>query len=315
MVLFFVLSGTVLSLSLDRKGRGAGILAAFYIKRMFRLAPLLVTVTLAAAMLHYVYFDGASITPGTSWMNSYLKHEPTLREVATNAVGWRNTLNSPTWTIFIEIWASILFPLLYVFTAGSVGTVLMLLVVLVALFTPSVLRDVDTFLACFYVGALIPRYGDIIARRFFALGKLSQTFIVVLVIATAGLFERFYSPTVFIDPVTIFVTTICAALIVTLIYHDPQGRILAKPSLMVLGEISYGLYLVHFLVLFVIAHAVSPAFYRPLEPVEALITNLALGVLTLLISIPIAMLTYVLIERPFQNLGRSLAVQIESRTT
>ncbi|MEN8877998.1 MAG: acyltransferase, partial [Hyphomonas sp.] len=104
VVLFFVLSGTVLTLSLRRsKGKGLAHLAGYYVRRLFRLYPLLIAVTLFAAAMHWLYFSDAPTAGATNWMNGYFNQDPGLIETLLNAVGYSNSLNSPAWTIRTEI--------------------------------------------------------------------------------------------------------------------------------------------------------------------------------------------------------------------
>ena len=308
VILFFVLSGTVLSLSLARETRfGPRELAAYYVKRGFRLGPLLAAVAVIAGILHLRYFGPDSYGFATSWMNWHFKHDPGMGEIAANAIGWSDSLNSPAWTIFIEIVASIVFPVLFVLAGPGRPHLAIAAGLALLAFVPLPLRGAHMFMVCFFVGALIPSLGAPVAARFRAWGRWERWTALTLALLAMGWFQRFYAPAAFVDPAVVLVNTAAAAFLVTIVYHDPGARVLRSRPLLFLGEISYGLYLMHFLVLFVIAHAVAPWIPAPLDPAVAIVANLLFGVATLAVTVPIAAASYYLFERPFQDIGRRIA--------
>jgi peptidoglycan/LPS O-acetylase OafA/YrhL len=309
VILFFVLSATVLTLSLDRADRfAAPEILAFYVRRGFRLFPLLVAVTLVAAVMHHLYFTADRLAVATSWMNRYYRHDPGFEEILKNALGWSNSLNSPAWTIWIEIAASAAFPALYRLATRGPATAAAAGVLLVSLMFVDLpgLRNVETYLFPFFLGCLVPRYGAAPAAAFGRLPAALRTGTVLTVLALALWFERLYSPAVFKDPSTVLVMTLCAGFLVTVVFFGSRS-VLRWRGFLFLGEISYSLYLIHFTVLFAVAHAVGFSLMRPPSPGEALALNLLLAVMTLALTLPIAVVTYHTIERPFMRLGHRLS--------
>ncbi len=316
VTLFFVLSGTVLSISLDRAGqslKGTGILG-FYLKRGFRLYPILVVTAVGSAILHWLYFDEGQYEAGTSWMNRYFQHEPGFREIVANAAGLSNSLNSPAWTIYVEIAASFLFPLVYALSRKP-GAALPAVLGLTALAVVPVpgLRFLDEFLICFFVGALIPVHGHRLAQAFFAVPVWMRASVILLVTASLMWFGRFVTPDVFNHPFTILVQTGCAAFLVTVVYFGGTMWPLSNRLFDWLGDISYSIYLVHFIVLFTLAHFVAPRLLD-VQPVEALFLNVLLAAATIAVTIPVAATLYLAVERPFQNWGRTLAREVGRRS-
>jgi hypothetical protein len=86
VVLLFVLSGTLLSLSLARRRslRWQSVLE-FYCRRVFRLFPLLAIVALASGLADKLYFEDVVYDFTTSWMDMHFKSDASLREVVRNA--------------------------------------------------------------------------------------------------------------------------------------------------------------------------------------------------------------------------------------
>lgn len=313
VVLFFVLSGTVLALSLAREATlGPRELGAYYTKRLFRLMPLLAAVALVAAALHHAVFDDRTHAFATTWMNWHFRHDPGAGEVAANALGLSASLNSPAWTIFIEIVASVAFPALFVLAVPGRGRWIALALLSLLAFAPVSLRGVNMFMMCFFAGALIPDVGARVARTFRAWSRGARIASVAGALLVLGGFQRLWAPDAFVDPLTTLASTLAAAFLVTIVYFDPGARALRSRALLFLGEISYGLYLMHLPVLFVIAHAVAPLFPTPLEPMAAIALNLALGVATLALTVPLATMSYHALERPMQGWGRALARRVRT---
>ncbi len=307
VTLFFVLSGTVLTLSLRRTERfEPANLTGFYLKRMFRLYPLLIAATLGAAWMHHVYFTGMVYESTTSWMGRYFQHDPDPNEILKNALGLSNSLNSPAWSIWIEIAGSALFPALCIASRRKVLILPTLAILLALMFVPLPFRYVHTFLISFYLGALVPIYGAPLAARFYRLSGFWRASLTLLLIAIMMIFDRIHSPREHIDPLTVLVESSCAAALIGLTYFAPRLPVLRGPVGRFLGEVSYGIYIFHFTVLFALAHLVAPA-QRALEPGTALMLNFGLAAGTLALTVPLAALMHRLIERPFQNLGRRLS--------
>lgn len=312
VILFFVLSGTVLALSLDRtRSLDLVSLASFYIRRIFRLFPLLIVVSLAAALMHMHFFADAPFATTTSWMNDYYKHEPTGREVALNAIGLSNSLNPPAWTITVEIAASFVFPLLYVLSLRNRFILPTLAMLTIMLFTPAP-RDIHNYFLCFYLGALIPRLGGGAVAAFNNVPRMVRVLAVGFSLIVLGWFERISYPAIHMAPLEVFAMTLSATFIVGVVYHGNGWSLLRSRFLMFVGEISYGIYLIHFGVLFVLAHLLAPHLHVLAAP-EAIMLNLALGAATLLVTITLATISYYSFERPFQRLGRELSIRFSSR--
>jgi peptidoglycan/LPS O-acetylase OafA/YrhL len=310
VVLFFVLSGTVLAVSLARVGNLTWRpITAYYIRRALRLLPILCAVTLLSALMHHVYFDQRPLDNVTSWMNSFYKADPDWVDISMNVMGWSNSLNSPAWTIRIEIAASVVFPLLYFITTRDRVTVILGGFVLVGfMFAPGLsLKHTETFLLSFYLGALIPRLSphfDYAYNRVGVVGRVMMALLTFTIMAGA---ERVHSPTSFHDPGSVLIVTLCSVALVAFVYSGGHTVLLKSRTLLFLGKISYSLYLIHFLVLFMLAHAVARSVNISPSPGDALVLNIGLAIATFALTVPLAALAYFGLERPCQRLGSRLS--------
>ena len=111
VLMFFILSGLVLTLPAIAAGRGRIAWGAYYLKRLCRLyipvwASLLLALTLAVAVPRAPGF-------GSGWMMS---HEPVTAHALLYDVSLlfgTTNLNSPLWSLRWEIWFSLLLPFMY----------------------------------------------------------------------------------------------------------------------------------------------------------------------------------------------------------
>jgi peptidoglycan/LPS O-acetylase OafA/YrhL len=303
VILFFVLSGFVLSLSLQ--AHPAGAYRTFVIRRFFRIyVPFTASVIMAAAL--YSIIEPRPIPGLSKWFNhdvwSY-SLTPSLLVSHLAMIGRPQdvTLNGPMWSLIIEMRHSLLLPLLFVLLWTRKTATIVAAVVTAGLaeiiarktslgkepyFNESALEALFItlyFLPFFIFGLLVAQRRDQLCRWAshvppFGQGVLWLTAIVLLSLQRD------------------LPNGIGAALVIVLSLTSPLAiRILATPFLQWLGRISYSLYLTHLLVLGALVHV----FYDTVP-----LTWLLLGVVML--SLPIAQISYSLIERPSMALGKRI---------
>jgi len=297
--LFFVLSGYVLSLSLERDRRPFWPKAgAFTARRFLRIYPALAV----NVILLFAVFQGVAAlnlglvltppTPEQLWVNLLLIDFP---------------VNGVTWTLPVEL-AVIPVILLNAFFQRRFGVVVPLLIVilgLVALFTPRLVHYSTTgnFGFLFALGMLAAELagkGRLLHQRTPA--------IILLILAISGLLSaRFVLG--YESKWSLLLEGINSAILILILVHGPRlaiHRILEMPPLRFLGRISYSYYLYHPLTL-KITMGLLPGFFT-LATMEAqpFLWSAIIALVSVPAAIPFGWAGYVLIEKPASRWGRRL---------
>lgn len=311
---FFVLSGTVLALSLDGNPPAhPGAMLGYLVKRGFRLYPLLIFTAASAALLQRYYFEPSYYPQATNWFNDSYKIDwaDLPSEFLANAQGRSATLNGPAWSIKVEILASAVFPVLYWLSLSRARAATTCAVLVAAMFlVPGGAERwhyMNVFLFSFFVGALIPRWGSRVAemlRRMEGWPRLTLLAVAALVFMFA---RRLIAPAEFAPPLVVALETVCAGLAVVMLLYGRDHAFFHTAPMALLAKLSFGVYLLHVVVLSVIGHAVLPFLPANLGTGQALGFSLLLTLGTFLATVLVAWVLHGVLEHPMQQLGRSLA--------
>ncbi len=304
VILFFVLSGFVLSLSLA--GDASATYRTFAVRRFFRIYPPFAAAVLASAALYRLI--GPAPIPGLSeWFNCELwSHEPAIPLVMAHlAMVGRPadaTLNNPMWSLVVEMRLSLLFPLVFRLLwpekrrAWVAAVASAIIAELIARETSigrepyynSSLREavlLTLYFVPFFVFGLLVAQARGPLRRW--AGRMGGPGRGSLWVAAWALLETGRDVP----------SGVGAALVVVLSLASPLAeRILSAPPLQWLGRVSYSLYLTHVLVLGALVHLL-----HGVVPLGWLLLGVVLA------SLPVAQAAYTLVERPSSALGRRLA--------
>lgn len=330
VLLFFVLSGYVLALSLSG-GRFGGY-GRFVIRRICRIyIPFAVVIMLSALAWRIV--QPTSLPDVSAWFNAEQWSEfPSamllLGHLAMVGTPPLQSLDPPMWSLVVEMRISLIFPLLYfaVTRHRAAG-----LAVVAALYLPACLilsQRGETmpqsfsssicgtlaYLPVFAAGIMLYEKREMlhslyqsmsVARRcaaaLFAILGFALAHRAALWLTAALPSVPFVRPQVLAGLVSlmfwqVMVGGAAAAIIFMALYSDICRRVLAARPLQWLGTVSYSLYLTHMVVLMAAVHALHA--YLPLPAILGLVIPLALAV---------AALSYRWIEEPSIALGRRLA--------
>jgi peptidoglycan/LPS O-acetylase OafA/YrhL len=312
IVVFFVLSGYVLTGSLLRRGLSSSSVKGFYVGRLFRLFPALWVASAVSALFLFLY-PRLMIRPAPSnWFVLYLHPFPSGVELILAALAIDKSLIMPVWTIFIELLGSALMPLM---VAVSLVKSRLYSWILLGMGLAA------------YTLAHAPHRLDSLAYLFdFALGTwlasrnwklfFGKSLPMIFSAAFALIFFRFVwfairyghaMPLYFEygDPLPMLVEGIAAFFLIgALASEHGRVRLLRSPWAIWLGNISYSLYLIHFPVAILLAKILSRVFSDGTSATTAAAVLMTSG---LAISFSLAFLIYRFIEIPSIAFGKRVS--------
>jgi peptidoglycan/LPS O-acetylase OafA/YrhL len=306
VTLFFVLSGYVLSLSLQRlPSFSASEIVGFYLKRAFRILPTLWLAVLISLFL-LPYCSGSHVDMiSTRWMEMAYSRSPSPYELAKHLVGMDSFLNQPLWSLFVELFYSAMFPAIFLLTRGSARAIAMVVLSIFALFLPfPVKRDLNYYLLAFVLGSAVANLAPAQTQLSRASGVVFLSAATLLLLAARRILEPVGTPA---SIVVLLETFASAGIIYSVLFMDKSLRWLNGSPLVHLGNVSFSVYLLHFPALFVVArwyeYFVGIKFIA-LHPISS---DAIVGIITVLMIVPIATLTFRRFELPTQQFGRRLA--------
>lgn len=295
VLLFFVLSGFVLSLSLQREtGTTREICVRFLVRRVCRLFPAVIfcmALCYAVASLYLQLGLPASIHLRAA-ANPYL--------VLQNAFLMKITMHGASWTIQAEMLAVpfILATFFLQRALGLVGLAISLAFSLIALENPGAVFGSTVISGTIYAFCAGMIVGDKNLRVAFSGMQPSAIAVLVAAFFLCRLFVPMHSTMATLAEVAL------AAAIVGSVYANSDGsviRLLNKPFAQYLGKVSFSLYLLNVPVMWLVLVVLDS--YGAKAPLEI---GLIAGILTTLISLPLAAFGEKYFEQGGANLGRQL---------
>jgi peptidoglycan/LPS O-acetylase OafA/YrhL len=304
VLLFFVLSGFVLGLQLDSAPvNSAHSYIAYLLRRMFRLVPMMWFSFVFAFFLFLAstLFDNSSKTQINEQL-SFLLKSFFLKDFQTNIV---------TWTLYVEIIASAVLPLL-ILVVGRAGAIVNAIVPAALLAVSILIRSplAAQFLVFFYAGLLVGYIPKRMSR--FSRGNTGLLLWILSIVIyfdakylvpgqmnwSYGSWQRWQ-----------WAEVGACGLIVYFVANErfpTVQRFLAKPGMRFLGRISYSLYLLHLPVIYFVVKVMSQ-FGIASTNFERVLSFAVLATVVSAVTIPLSALTYWRVERPASDIGRHFA--------
>ena len=299
--IFFVLSGCVLAMSLE-KTTAAGTPAwvqQFYIRRVFRIYPALWASIALTLCLWPLITAGFSSGVYSDWALTDYPSHVTPKLIALSLAAVYVHLNGPTWTLRVELFYSLLFPFIFLCVRHP-SRRLPLLAALALLAVLPIPRAWSVHYAlAFGLGAAIP-----FSR---ATPRLTARWIVpallLAVVYLRSLLELGGMSTKYIEDIEILLS----AAVIYCLYHNRSALpMLERGAFVYLGDISYSIYILHFPLVFACATLVVRKLGTAALIQAPLVATLSVGISTLVLTFIVAALGRRYIETPGERIGRAI---------
>ncbi|MDY0029080.1 MAG: acyltransferase [Pseudobdellovibrionaceae bacterium] len=247
---FFVLSGLVVGMSLARVWGEQGALLTYGVRRVFRIMPLMALMATIGSL--YLFFVNPHMAYSLYDIEKYGDFD--LKRMLASYIGYSMKANPPSWSIFVELVASVLIPV-FLIMGRNIWTILVGGIMLFAfsLWDMPIKNKFNIFMLSFYIGLTVLVWGPRLAEKCRNLPK-NAFWGLVAILALA-----FYMPRVITqedyygNPWIIHWETLTVAPLVAIILYLPERfSALTRPVFQYLGDVSYSLYLTHVLVMVVL---------------------------------------------------------------
>jgi peptidoglycan/LPS O-acetylase OafA/YrhL len=302
VAVFFVLSGYVLTCSLQRRRFDRDAVLGFYVRRGFRLYPAIwVASAFGLAYLFALHWQIPPDRAGPLIQQSFRADRFDTLHIVTSIAGLTTFVIPQLWTIFIEIVASIAMPgIAFVALYRRQWFPCVLGVALLASLTiPNTYYHVTLYLIDFVVGAGLAIPG--LAMRLFqnAPARLLVSLGLVMLACTRFL------PLDYWGPAANLLELAAATLIIgALIGANEKVYLFRSRVLRFLGDISYSLYLLHFVVLCTVVKLFTLLQWASGTSVSIYVLAVLATCVTSTVTILLAWLSYVYVEEPGIKLGK-----------
>lgn len=321
VIFFFVLSGYVLMVALERMRNQPNATPVFYLRRVFRLMPLVVAASLIALIARWLFYVEVANT--SFWFKAVVNPDLfTSRNVALAFLALSTVVVPPVWTILVEAAGSFLVPVHERVSAafkGGAGVMLVALLVM-AIVVSGIQWEYSylfVHLIYFAAGATLYTSRDRWVGFLSNYPLLTWALMGVSALLLFGFRALWYlvslgalQPTI-IDYFNVWQALaegVFACLLIAGVVSIKGGiRSLRIRRLAVIGDLSYGIYLLHFPVMSMIVWNLHRVFEGGSG--SALLDSIILLILTLLVVFPLSWVLYRWVERPGIQLGRVLTAR------
>lgn len=306
VTIFFVLSGYVLGLSLDRQNRDfwSGAMV-FIFRRIVRIYPAML-ICLAGCGLYIFFVHPLQIFPAASESYySYWRNGVTWGQLWGNIILTQTYVNPVTWTLQVELLAALCLPLMHRAERYSPGLSIGLIFAWAVFFFVVPINAYKNlgFLFMFQMGLAIPRFSTLLACQFTPATLRAIGLISLLACFSAN---QIYDETYHIAWA---LEALSASILIAALAASGTGEkfpILDTRAAHFLGKISYSFYLWHFPVLYILGVAMFLTIDNALLLRYPMTAQVCLAIVSVFFTIGVANQSYRFLEKPFMTFGKSL---------
>ncbi|UOH75084.1 acyltransferase [Acinetobacter schindleri] len=314
VVAFYVLSGYVLTLSLMKKEISFPSITEFYIRRGFRIYPAFWVAAMISLLYLIIFRDTSkSVLVSEWWSVNHNDNYISWSKVFINFIGFGTELPLPTWSISLEIIASILLPFLIIFLKKSEKLFIILTFFLgyISLNSGGIL---NIYMFYFALGSSITLWGKYLnsmnKKILLVIGLISICFIFFGRQIGGWNYTNYYH-----SPYAALIEGLSSSILISIIATHPNiFNILKNKILVYLGDISYSIYLLHLPIMAFIAILLEKMALLQYITNNGLILSLLLLLLTTILTIVFSDFLYKRVELNGIKYGKFI-IRIINRKT
>lgn len=308
---FFVLSGLVLTLSLNRTtGPWSYAARMFIVRRIIRLYPLwLVSLAVVSLTIPLVLQFGPS-PQDSLWFRGQYQEPWTLETWVQNVSLASVTLNIVGWTLQVELLATLLIVCWWgirrTFPSSLTDAALLIAVAWVVAHWNGGPR-IGLFVLSFYLGSLVPQIRWLVKMLYRwhpVLPGLTLVPAVVMLAAAAHLVSSV--------PCQVLYEAVGAAWCLAVVLESPPlsvQTVLRAAPIHLLGKVSFSFYLLHFPILYICGRLALYWLPPHLLITWPLFVDLMLGGVSITFAAVLALVMFHAVERPCLEFGKRLAIR------
>ena len=308
VTLFFILSGFVMGLSLNKFSKIDFLdTINFYIKRIIRLYPVYLFLVVVTAIYMWTIFVYKVYPAASSWYTWWMNFQMTIHEFFLNVFFIHTYLGGVTWTLRVILVASIIFPIFYLINKRTSKPVDLLLVVLLIVldFTVFIIPDFRDlrYLFMFYSGLIIAKFSKFFHDIPGWIVYLSSPFLIFVLLDVRYLTDEYVGGVV---------ENIICWFIIGVLAYGQEFRLfnfLETKFFKYLGKVSYSIYLTHFSVLYILSKIMFENLPNLPYKDHYLIIHFILWGLSLGITLILSSIIYRFVEKPALVLSSKLQIR------
>lgn len=326
---FFVHSGFVLTLSLDQRFKSLanrlGIVTfAYYVRRLFRLYPVIIMSVLIGYVAYYYFYKPIEIEAASHWLKGFFSQNMTFREIILNMIPISNSLNQFTWSLLVEAQISLIMPILYLALKRN-STIMGVFLLMAAcvffnigdkLFTLTLVEPgiwvvhkyIFTFVLCFMVGGLATTFLLPSSHPSFSYKHRIIVALAILIFVRPLLLSH--------EEFAIWFEMLASVIIIHTVYYHQDGwlqKLASHPISRFYGQVSYSLYMLSSVTIYMCAVIVINFVNADTILNNGLIFNIVVTALSFFVITIMAAVSFYLVENPTMKFGKNVSQVIEAK--
>jgi peptidoglycan/LPS O-acetylase OafA/YrhL len=296
---FFVLSGYLVNHSLNEKKFNIKTIIDYCLKRILRIYPIYLISLLVSGIYISYFHTYKTHSLASKWYLMWFNFKLTPRLIIDHLFFTNTAMNTVAWALGPIIVFSLLAPFFYfIFKRTSIKLNTIVIVILIISTYLIKQSDLTRYLFSFCIGLALPKFSKVF-KNIINYSKiniqLAGLCAIVILLFARPMFLRSEILVKLIESISI------SLIIYLVVNHNTffVNRIGQNRIMIFFGKISYSFYLLNFLIIYIITNFFLKAGISYLANTYLILISLLIGLLSIIVTTPIAYLMHEAIEKNF----------------